>query len=233
MAAEFLAASGLTSGQVRQMALDSRLFTARAAAWAADNGISQFIDLGAGLPPGSLVHEMARSLRPAARTVYVDDDAEVTDYLRDVALDGGQEGVAVVTADLADPAKVLADPELLEVTGLAAPACLIFGLSLHFRSPAAARAIVAGYAARVAPGSLIAVSVPRIADDLAWKRLAAAYPAEVHNFSAGELGDLFGGLELVPPGIGPAGKLRPGWGDVWGWKDAGPAYVLAGIGRKR
>ena len=62
---------------VRQMGADSRLFTVRAVSWAAaEQGISQFIDLGAGLPPGASVHEMAGAVRPGARVAYVDHDEE-------------------------------------------------------------------------------------------------------------------------------------------------------------
>src|ERR1700760_2891355 len=53
----------------------NRLFLARAVRYlAADGGISQFLDIGAGLPTASNTHEVAQAVRPEARVVYVDND---------------------------------------------------------------------------------------------------------------------------------------------------------------
>jgi hypothetical protein len=219
---------------IRQMAADSRLFTARVTAWAASElRIGQFLDLGAGVPAGEAVHQIAASVRPGARTVYADADAEVVDYLRDVALDGRQhEGAGVIAADLSGPEAVLADPELLRVIDPSRPVCVLLCLVLQAWPPGEARDLVGAYARLIAPGSCVAVTAPRIGDDLMWERLAAAYGVRSHNFTVQEFGALFGGLGIVPPGIGPAGKLRPGWGDMCG-RNRGPAYVIAGAGIKR
>ena len=220
---------------VPQMALDSRLFTARAVTWAATEGIRQFLDLGCGLaPPGPLpsVHATARAVRPDARVGYVDSDAEVIDHLGDVTLAGPHEGIAVVRADLSDPAAVLAELEREKIIDPSAPACVIATLVLHFRAPEEARELIAAYAGLLAPGSCLAISTPRVDDGFTWDRLAKAYPAAAWDFARGEFAALFDGLELIPPGIAPARCLRPGWADAPGRRrDPGPAYVLAGIGR--
>ena len=44
---------------------------------AAERGIAQFIDLGAGLPTRPSVHEAARAVYPRARVAYVDNDPVV------------------------------------------------------------------------------------------------------------------------------------------------------------
>ena len=218
---------------IRQMVADSRLFTARVVSWAAaEQGIRQFIDLGAGLPPGEGVHEMARAVAPAARVAYVDLDAEVVDHIRDVTLDGGQEGVAVVRADLANPEAALSDPALVKVIDLGRPVLTLLALALHFLPPGAAEAVVREYAGRLAPGSLVAVSVPRIADAAMWRRLQDANPCRAWNHGAGDVGRFLGELEIIPPGIVPARGLRPGWEDAANCRNA-PAFTLAGIGRKR
>lgn len=118
------------------MTADSREFTGRAVRWAARQGIRQFIDLGVGLVPSPAVHEMARSVCADARTGYVDDDREVTDYLADVLLDGRQnEGTAVVAADLSDSAAVLAELERGKIIEPSEPMCLIATMVLHFWEP--------------------------------------------------------------------------------------------------
>lgn len=218
---------------VREMARASRLFTARVTAWAASDGlVSQFIDLGAGMAPGESVHQVARAVRRSARVGYVDSDPEVVDWLSDVMPDGRDKGIAVVRADLSDPADVLSDPSLLKVINPAEPVCVIAALVLHFWTAEQAKAIIAGYAERLAAGSLIAVSTPRIDDQKAWERLEAVYPLPVSNFTAEQLSGLLDGLELVPPGIGAAFALRPGSFAV-PCKRRAPGYALAGIGRKR
>ena len=41
---------------------------------AAEAGIRQFLDIGTGLPSGENVHQVAQSIAPEARIVYVDND---------------------------------------------------------------------------------------------------------------------------------------------------------------
>jgi hypothetical protein len=145
---------------------------------------------------------------------------------------GNGPGVAVVAADLAEPDAVLADPALREVIDLRAPVCVLACLVLHFWPAGEAAAIVSRYARLLAPGSVVAVSVLKVGDGTARERLAAVRPG-LHDFSGPEFAALFAGLEVVPPGVGPARKLRPGQLNACGQKNAGPAYVLAGIGRTK
>ncbi len=218
---------------VRRMALDSRLFTARAVAYAAGEGIGQVIDLGAGLPPPlplPMVHDMARAVLPDARVCYVDHDPEVADFLAVVTLGDGKDGIMAVTADLRNPVAVLSHPGLLEVIDPAQPVCVILGLVLHFSCGGLAAALVRQYARRVAAGSYIAVSVPVFGDEVAWRKVRQACPRFTWNHSPGDLRRFLGGLEVVPPGIAPARCLRPGWKDCA--RPGEPNYVLAGIGRK-
>ena len=52
----------------------NRQFLGKAARFAAEQGIGQFVDLGAGLPSQGSTHEVARQVQPDARVVYVDSD---------------------------------------------------------------------------------------------------------------------------------------------------------------
>lgn len=209
---------------IRQMVADSRKFTTRVVRWAGGHGVRQVIDLGAGLPPGEAVHEMT----PGLRVTYVDNDGEVTDHLG-VTI-GGREGIAVVRACLADPEAVLSDPGLAKVIDLDQPALVLMALVLHLLPPGAAETVVREYAGRLVPGSLIAVSIPRVADADMWQRLQDVNPARAWNHGRDDLARFMGSLEPVPPGIAPAHGLRPGWETAAGCRNAA-AYVLAGIGR--
>ena len=83
----------------------NRAFLGRVVAALCAAGIEQFLDLGSGIPTVGNVHEVVAAHRPGARTVYVDSDpvaiAHASALLRDTA------DVAVVHADLRDPAAVL------------------------------------------------------------------------------------------------------------------------------
>ena len=67
---------------LRDRVRDNREFVAGVARLAAERGIAQFIDLGAGLPTRPSVHEAARAVHPGARVAYVDNDPVVVSHAR-------------------------------------------------------------------------------------------------------------------------------------------------------
>jgi hypothetical protein len=67
---------------------ENRQFLARAVTWAANRGITQFIDLGCGMPTAPNTHETARAISPGARVAYLDNDAVVLSHLRALAAKG-------------------------------------------------------------------------------------------------------------------------------------------------
>jgi hypothetical protein len=212
--------------RVRRIARASRLFAVRAVCHAAGTGVRQVIDLGCGVPrrAGEALHQAA-----GLRAAYVDLDEMVLGELD--ALHYGDSDVALVARDLRDPAAVLADPGLGKVIDLGEPVLVVAGLVLQYQPAAVAGRITAGYMARLAAGSLLAVSVPRFGDPGVLAALNAVYaPAVLHDFTDAEIACLFrpggdpsGWLELAAPGIGPAaGVVSP----------TGP-HVIAGIGAKR
>ena len=184
---------------LRDLVRENRAFVTRAVAWAAGQGISQFLDLGAGLPASPAVHQAARAVQPAARVAYVDNDPVVLAHAR--ALLAG-DGVTAVAADLRDPAAVLADKELRTVIDPVQPAGVILGAVLHFLDAATARTVAGGYAELIAPGSYLIISVARNDDEMLGKRLTQQYTAATWcNHSAEDVTSFFAGLELVGPGV--------------------------------
>jgi hypothetical protein len=207
---------------------ENRAFVTRAVTWAAGQGISQFIDLGAGLPASPSVHEAAREVIPAARVAYVDLDAVVLSHARALLATG--DGVIAVEADLRDPQAVLAGRELREVIDPAWPACVIFGAVLHFLDAGTTRNVAGGYARLIAPGSYLIISVACNDDEGLGKQLAAEYTAATwHNHSAEDVTSFFAGLELAGPGVTEARRWRPGLPEPALLRRDG--HVLAGVGR--
>src|SRR5579859_1362251 len=72
-AADRQAAQALLSAlpDAAQAARTNRAFLAAAVRYVAEQGISQFVDIGAGLPTAPNVHECARMIVPTARVAYV------------------------------------------------------------------------------------------------------------------------------------------------------------------
>jgi O-methyltransferase involved in polyketide biosynthesis len=187
---------------------ENRQFLARAVTWAANQGISQFIDLGCGLPTAPNTHMAARAVVGDARVAYVDNDAMVLSHLHALAAKG-DPGVTVVDGDVRDVAKTL--DAVAAGIDLSAPACMLMGYLMHFFVPGTARDLVARYAAALAPGSYVVLSAGR-ADDVGAQAGFGTYsagPAQVHNHSVPEFASFFGPLELVPPGVVDARAWRP------------------------
>jgi len=213
-----------------QSCRDNRRFVGQVVTWAAGQGIRQFVDLGAGLPTHPAVHELARGIVPGARVCYVDNDPVVVAHAR--ALLAGPAGVGVVAADLSDPAAVAGHPEVTSVIDWSEPVCVLLAMILHFRDPAAARAIAGGYVARLAPGSAMAISCGRNDDPANWQKMRESYTAAVtYNHSRDELLSFFCGLPLLPPGLASARAWQAGRAEVPG-PPPGSAYVLAAVGVK-
>jgi SAM-dependent methyltransferase len=205
---------------------ENRAFLIKTASWAAQQGIGQFIDLGAGLPASPAVHQAARAVRPAARVAYVDTDPVVLAHARALLATG--DGVTAVDADLRYPAAVLGHGELRAVINPARPACVILGAVLHFLDPAAARAVTAGYLSLLAPGSYLVISCARFEDEQLAKQLAEEYTAATwYNHSPGDIVAFFDGLELAGPGVTEART----WPDQPPEADDRNGHVLVGVGR--
>lgn len=209
----------------------NRQFTARAVTWAAGRGITQFLDLGSGLPTMENTHDTARAVHPDARVVYVDSDP-VTVSHADALL--ACPGVAVAEADLARPGEVLAHEAVREIIVPGEPLCVIFSGVLHFMPATAAREVAAGYVQRIASGSVVVISVVRTDDAPAlagMQQIAGQCGIAISNFTMAEIAALFGGLDLVQPGIVAARAWRGGMPDP-GLGPAGIAQVLGGVGIK-
>jgi hypothetical protein len=86
---------------IRASARANRAFLARTVSYLATGaGIRQFLDLGTGLPTASNTHEVAQSVAPESRVVYVDNDPLVLSHAR-ALLTSSPEGVtAYLDADL-------------------------------------------------------------------------------------------------------------------------------------
>jgi O-methyltransferase involved in polyketide biosynthesis len=207
-----------------------RAFLERAVTWVGDQGISQFIDLGVGMPAPPMTHEIARRGRPGARVAYVDFDPVVTSHFR-ARVAKGNAGLTVVDADVRDQRATLA--AVAGGINLAEPVGLVMGALLHFHEADAARALVSSYAAAVAAGSYVIADAGH-GDGEAADRFFSMYSAEVtplYNHSWDEFRGFLRPLELVPPGVTEPHAWLPGWLEAPSPTPPGEAQFMAGVGR--
>jgi O-methyltransferase involved in polyketide biosynthesis len=189
---------------------ENKQFLDRAVNWLAGEGISQFADIGCGLPTTPSTHGSARMQNPDARVVYVDVDPIVLSHLRGLPA-REQVGLTVIDGDVRDVDTVLAG--LSAGLDRSAPACLIMAALLHFFPAETGRELVARYAAALAPGSYVVLTMG-LADGPAADRFFEMYskgPAPLYKHSAEEFASFFGDLPLLPPGLADARSWRPGW----------------------
>ena len=193
---------------VRTAVRENRAFLGRAVKYlVSDAGIRQFLDIGTGLPSANNVHEVAQSVAPESRVVYVDNYPIVLAHARALLASTPQGRTAYIDADLRDPAAILASPAVQETLDLDQPVGLMLVAILHFLVDADDPAgIVATLLDSLPSGSyLVASHVTPEHDAAGVGGLVRTYrnsgiPAQVRP--AKEFADLaFVGLEMVDPGV--------------------------------
>lgn len=222
---------------VAEVAQGDRLFLRRAVSHLVrEEGITQFLDVGTGLPTANNTHEVAQTLIPDARVVYVDNDPLVLTHARALLVGTDAGRTQYVDADLRDVEKVIeAAKETLdfdEPIGLT-----LMGTMGHFEFEEALR-LVRAYVDRLAPGSFFAVcdgvmahmeveDAERAAEGMrTWEEhVAQTY----HMRSVEEFARFFEGYELVEPGAVSVFRWRPEPAEVGTVRDV-PQY--AGLARK-
>ncbi|WP_214106471.1 SAM-dependent methyltransferase [Acrocarpospora catenulata] len=123
-------------------------------------GIRQFVDIGAGLPTQDNVHQVAQSVDPKAKVVYVDNDPVVCVHGR--AILAAAPGVAMIEADMADAEKILIGATETGLIDWSQPVgVLMVAILHHLPNPYAE---VARIREAMAPGSYLAISHLSMAD---------------------------------------------------------------------
>jgi hypothetical protein len=189
---------------IREAAQINRAFVRRAVRYLVNEaGISQLIDIGAGLPTMGNVHEVAMAANPAARVVYVDHDPVVLAHARDMLQ--GTPNAVIIGHDMRAPGDILADPQLRQLVDFGQPVGVLFVSVLHFLSDADDPAAVIGeLLAPFPPGSHVALT-HGTADGAPQVRSAArVYDAATTRMSVrgrDEVLALVRGLDVMEPGL--------------------------------
>jgi S-adenosyl methyltransferase len=211
----------------------NRAFLARVVRYlAAEAGIRQFLDIGTGIPTANNTHEVAQSVAPDSRVVYVDNDPIVLSHARALLTSNPVGATDYIDADLRDTGRILA--EATRTLDFTRPVAIMLIAILHLigeeDDPAA---IVARLLDAVPSGSYLAIS--HVASDIEPEKMAEMRERLNRMVSQkgtyrthAEVTGFFDGLELVSPGVVRIQEWRP---DAEG--DAKrPAAMWGGIGRK-
>lgn len=226
-------------GEVSQM---NRRWLVRAVRYLADvAGIDQFLDLGSGLPTVENTHQVAQYHKSETRVVYVDIDPVCCVHGR--ALLEENDFTHFVEADMTRPAELLGNPAITSRIDFDRPLVLMQCGTLHHVPDADDPAgIMRQYIDALPSGSYVALTHFWDPGEEHPELSAKAHELE-HAFTQLGLGsgyyrrrekiaELFGDLEMVPPGLvelndwwpgGPA--TRPRWPEEH--------LVLGGVGCKQ
>ncbi len=214
----------------------NRAVMRRAVRFAVDRGITQFLDIGSGIPTFGNVHEVAQELHPGARVVYVDNDPVAVAHSRAVL--AGNPDAAVAAADLRDPRSILEHPETARLLDLGRPLALMLVAVVHFLSDADRPAeIIATLREVLAPGSVMVITHatmetgPTPAGQRGVQAVYQRTATPLIMRTTAELEPFFDGFEIVEPGVVPLPYWRP---DTPLTDDDDPAVLhgLAGVGLK-
>ncbi len=219
--------------QLAQNARLSRAYLARAVRYLAGTaGVRQFLDVGTGLPTADNTHEVAQSVAPEARIVYVDNDPLVLAHARALLVGTPEGATDYVDADLRDPDRIL--HEAARTLDLDQPvAVMLMGILGHVESDEEAKSIIRGLVDRLPSGSYLAMYDGSDTSEAVTEAVriwnVSANP-RYHLRSPERIAGLFEGLELVEPGVVSVTRWRP---------DGDPAELpeeidqYCAVGRKR
>ncbi|HUN37708.1 MAG TPA: SAM-dependent methyltransferase [Trebonia sp.] len=201
---------------LRTAARENRGFLHRSVRYlVAEAGIRQFLDIGTGLPTASNVHEVAQSIAPESRVVYVDNDPMVLAHARALLTSSKEGRTAYIDADLRKPEAILSSPATREVLDFSQPVALTILATLHLvqdeDNPAQ---VLATFLDALAPGSYLVAS--HITMEHASEAVAAGQRTlrtagvSAQARDSGEFARLaFSGLELMAPGVVLVSDWRP------------------------
>ncbi|MBT3155015.1 SAM-dependent methyltransferase [Streptomyces sp. CHD11] len=193
----------------------NRAFMRRAVRFAAAEGITQFLDIGSGIPTFGNVHEVAQEADPDARVMYVDHDPVAVAHSQAVL--EGNDGADILAADLRKPWEILNSPEVSRLIDLNRPVALLLVAILHFvedtDNPYAA---VTELREALAPGSMLVLTHASY-DGVPLPPERAGGAVDVYQNirnplimrTRDEIARFFEGYDMVEPGLVPMPQWRP------------------------
>jgi hypothetical protein len=206
----------------------NRAFLHRAIRHLVRAGITQFIDIGSGIPTEGNVHETAQRENPYARVLYVDRDPVAV--LHGELMIRDNPGARMLRADLRQPREILESVARRELIDLDRPVAVLMAAVLHtIAEEEKPEQLLAAFAEAVVPGSYLVLSdvspetVP-LATLTGASRLFDPWTDALVYRDRSRLIELLDGWEMAEPGMVWLPQWRPVWPD-----DVGPDPASTGM----
>jgi hypothetical protein len=175
-------------------------------------GIRQFVEVGTRMPTASSVHEVAQSVAPESRVVYVDDDPVVLAHDRAMLTSAPEGVIGYIEANARNPSAIIA--EARATLDFAEPVAIVMVGSLHFiEDDQMAASSLAALTGAVTAGSYLAIIHAASDVDPAmrqvewyWNQMCAQ---RLRLRTRDQVAGLLTGLELVEPGLVSVPEWRP------------------------
>lgn len=199
---------------MEMLARFNRGFLRRSVAYMADQGITQFLDLGSGLPTAGNTHEVAQARDPHAKVVYVDYEPVAVALGRHILRNN--PNAVMVDADARRPDELFAHPAVRDMLDLDRPlGIMMTGVMVFVGDHEDPVGLMKAYRDACAPGSHIALS--QLTDERADPEtkvqihaMVDAYKGVIERLYVRDQAGveaLFDGMTLVEPGV----TLMPEW----------------------
>lgn len=235
-------ADRMVGDQIREMnphiveiARQARGFLGRAVTYlASEGGVREFLDIGTGLPTANNTHEVAQSVAPESRIVYVDHDPLVLAHARALLVGTPEGATDYIDADLREPDKILRKAG--ETLDFSQPvALMLMGILGHITDDEEAYAIVRRLLDPLPSGSyLVLYDDTNVIHGEAMDEMVRQWNETGENprinRTPEKLERFFDGLELLEPGVVSVSRWRPDAADP---SEIPEVDDFCGVGRKR
>jgi S-adenosyl methyltransferase len=225
--------------QLPWLSRENRRFLGRAVRFCASAGITQFLDIGSGLPTMENVHQVAEQVTADARVVYVDNDPVVVRHAQALLATPRTEAIY---GDLNRPDDILNDPGVRRMIDLDRPVAVLLISVLHYiPDEAGTAASVAMLRDAMAPGSYLAISHILMPPG----HVTGHQPL---SETARKLGEARTGMpsgavrprEQIAAFFGDFTLVDPGLKEIWAWRPDGQPVLatddvmtlIGGVARK-
>lgn len=187
----------------------NRAFLRRTVRSLCRSGVTQFLDIGSGIPTEGNVHEIAQEIEPGARVVYVDIDPVAVAESQEM-LEHNEFAVAI-NGDARDPRSIVDHPQVRKLLDFQKPVAVLLVALLHFiGDDDEARSLVRRLFETLPSGSYLVVShavdqAPPEDYTEERKRIYDVYRKRTATMlrlrRREEIQGFFDGLELLDPGV--------------------------------
>src|SRR5215472_18643574 len=184
----------------------------------AEAGVRQFLDIGTSLAVSGNTHDVAQSIDPRCRVVYVDSDPMVLAHARALLRSAPDGAVGYLDGDIRDASSIIVGAGMtLDIARPVGVMLMAMSTLAYIPDLATAATLVSSVLAVLPCGSYLAFY--HMASDLhpalsatasQWNQASSQ---SVTLRSHDEVATLVAGLDLVPPGLVPICDWRPDPGD--------------------